>query len=254
MRDLSRRYGSLMFLLLGETTTIIVSSSDAAREIMKSHDTSFASRPISTTTRFLFSDGKGIIFSPYGEYWRQMRKICILELLSMKRVRSFRSIREEEVGSLIEHISWCSSQGQLVNLSKRMTLMINDIAARATIRSKCKNQSMFLRELDTTLKLLQGFNLVDLFPSSWLARFISGAVREATRSRRALDCLLDDVINQHREKETIKGGEEQDDLVEVLLKMHDEGTLHSSIDMDTVKQLIFVSPNTHRYTYTFMDS
>ncbi|KHG17975.1 Cytochrome P450 [Gossypium arboreum] len=48
-----------------------------------------------------FSD---IGFAPYGGHWRQLRKVCTLELLSTKREQSFRSIREEQISSLKEFV------------------------------------------------------------------------------------------------------------------------------------------------------
>ncbi|KAJ4761911.1 cytochrome P450 family 71 polypeptide [Rhynchospora pubera] len=144
MRELSRQYGPLMLLQLGESPTVIISSPDAAREIMKTHDISFATRALSTTIDIFTFGGKGIIFAPYGEYWRQLRKICVLELLSTKRVQSFRSIREEEVGNLITDLNSCASHCQPINLNKRLTSLMNDISARAIIGSKCTNQDVFL--------------------------------------------------------------------------------------------------------------
>ena len=46
-----------------------------------------------------------LAFSPYGEYWREIRKLCVLELFSVKRVKSFRFVREDEVDSLMDSIS-----------------------------------------------------------------------------------------------------------------------------------------------------
>ncbi|XVF77121.1 hypothetical protein PTKIN_Ptkin14bG0015200 [Pterospermum kingtungense] len=45
-------------------------------------------------------NGTDIAFSPYEDYWRRLRKICVLEMLSPKRVQSFSPIRDEEVSQL----------------------------------------------------------------------------------------------------------------------------------------------------------
>lgn len=49
----------------------------------------FATRPISRTARLCIPDGaEGIIFEPYGDAWRQIRKVCTVALLnSMGRRR-----------------------------------------------------------------------------------------------------------------------------------------------------------------------
>ncbi|MBA0783751.1 hypothetical protein Gotri_001409, partial [Gossypium trilobum] len=54
-------------------------------------------------------DSRDIVMAPYGNYWRQVRKICTVELLTAKRVQSFESIRQEEVSGLVKYIS--SNQG-----------------------------------------------------------------------------------------------------------------------------------------------
>lgn len=56
--------------------------------------------------------------APYGEYWRRMRSICVLQLLSHKRVQSFRAVREEELELLVEHVKQSSLLSLPVNLSE----------------------------------------------------------------------------------------------------------------------------------------
>ncbi|GKV33827.1 hypothetical protein SLEP1_g42279 [Rubroshorea leprosula] len=101
---LSHKYGPLMFLHIGQSPTLVVSSAEMAREIMKNHDVVFSSRPNSMAAEILFYGRTDIGFAPYGEYWRQLRKICVLQLLSIKRVQSFQFVREEEVTVLIDKL------------------------------------------------------------------------------------------------------------------------------------------------------
>lgn len=51
------------------------------------------------SARAIPSARRDILFSPYGDLWHQLRRICVLELFSPRRVRSFRRIREEETSS-----------------------------------------------------------------------------------------------------------------------------------------------------------
>ncbi|MBA0820280.1 hypothetical protein Gohar_025486 [Gossypium harknessii] len=104
LRDLSRKYGSLLLLQLGYNPTVVVSSADIVREIVKNHDIVFSNRPRTTAVDILFYGCKDMAFAPYGEYWRQVKKISVVELFSHRRVHSFQFVRDEEVELLINKI------------------------------------------------------------------------------------------------------------------------------------------------------
>jgi hypothetical protein len=107
-----------MQLQLGEVSAIIISSPDLAKEVLKTHDTAFANQPSILAIDVLSYGYSGIVFTPHGDYWRQIRKIFVrVELLSAKRVLSFRSVQEEEACNLVESISL--SGGFPINLSCR---------------------------------------------------------------------------------------------------------------------------------------
>ena len=109
LRNLSRKYGPLMHLKLGEVSTLIVSSPNMAREFMKTHDLSFALRPQILAVQVNNISSLDIAFAPYGEYLKQMRRICIHELFNINMIKSFSLIQEEAVQNLIESITSSSS-------------------------------------------------------------------------------------------------------------------------------------------------
>ncbi|KAL1307337.1 hypothetical protein AAHE18_17G025300 [Arachis hypogaea] len=96
MRDLAKKYGPLMHFKLGEASIMVVSSPEVAKEVFKTFDINFAERPRHLGADILTYGSTNIATARYGGYWKQLRRICSMELLSPKRVSSFKSIREEE--------------------------------------------------------------------------------------------------------------------------------------------------------------
>ncbi|EMS55499.1 hypothetical protein TRIUR3_30784 [Triticum urartu] len=58
----------------------------------------------------------------------------------------------------------------------------NDVVTRAVFGGKFSQQGEYLCELDKAFKLLGGFYLVDLFPSSRLVRWLSNGERQMKKS------------------------------------------------------------------------
>lgn len=125
LRDLSQRYGPIFHLRLGEVSHVIVSSPDIAKEIMKNQDLHFATRPQSMAGEIIMYNCSDIGICPYGDYWRNMRKVCIVELLSTKMVKSFDSIRQAEMSSLISSIN--SMPHSLINLSDKISWLTGSV-------------------------------------------------------------------------------------------------------------------------------
>ncbi|XP_010412628.1 PREDICTED: cytochrome P450 71A26-like [Camelina sativa] len=139
--SLSRRYGPLMLLHFGRVPVLIVSSAEVAKEVLKTHDRVFASRPRSKIFEKLLYDRHDVASAPYGEYWRQMKSVCVLHLFSNKMVRSFREVREEEISLMMEKIRRSSSLP--VNLSKILMSLTNDVICRVALGRKYGGETDF---------------------------------------------------------------------------------------------------------------
>ncbi|KAL5737437.1 hypothetical protein ACOSP7_030198 [Xanthoceras sorbifolium] len=237
LSDLAKRYGPLMHLQLGELSTIVVSCPELAKDVMRTHDVVFASRPVNLASKILSYDSTGIAFAPYGDYWRQLRRICITELLSNKRVQSFRSIREEEVSNLINMIA--SKAGSPVNLSHEVQSLIYGITSRAAFGNKCKDQELFISLIKETTVLAGGFQPADLFPSIKLLEWITGIRSTLQRLHEKMDAIFEDIINEHKNsKAKLETCEIEEDLVDVLLKVQEHGNLEFPITNDNIKAVL----------------
>ncbi|KAJ1441266.1 Cytochrome P450 [Sesbania bispinosa] len=242
LRDLARKYGPLMHLQLGEVSTLIISSPECAREVMKTHDINFASRPQLLASEIMSYNSTGIASSPYGNYWRQLRKICTLELLSLKRVNSYKPIREEEFSNLVKWII-ASERGSPINLTQAVLSSIYTIVSRAAFGKKCKDQEKFISALKESIKIAGGFDLGDLFPSTKWLQHVTGLKPKLERLHRQTDQIMENIINEHKEaklKAKDDQSEAEEDLVDVLIKYEDGTKQDFFLTRNNIKAIILV--------------
>ncbi|KAJ1415264.1 Cytochrome P450 [Sesbania bispinosa] len=241
LRELAHKYGPLMHLQLGEISTVIVSSPKIAKEIMKTHDVAFANRPQLLSPQILAYGATDIAFSPYGDYWRQMRKICVLELLSTKRVQSFSYIREVETAKFIKSIQ--SSAGSLspINVTSRIFSLISSIVSRAAFGDKSQDQDEFVSLIRKAIALTGGFELADVFPSMTPIHILTGVKSKYERIHKRADKILENIIKKHQEKQTSAKEAEKEDLVDVLLRLQQSSSLEIQLTNSNIKAVIWVS-------------
>ncbi|KAM3399570.1 hypothetical protein ACQJBY_004772 [Aegilops geniculata] len=241
LRDLSRRHGPLMLLMFGANRpVIVVSTAKAAKEMMKTHDTTFCARPLTSALKAISKHGLGIVFAPYGDHWRQMRKICFLELLSAKRIASFSSIRGEETDRFIRSI--VATLEPVVNLSELLAAYLTDTTVHMIMGGQFTEQETLLRHVDEAVGIVSGVALPDLFPSSRLARALSTTLHSAEVFREAFLALMGHAIDDHLESRRSASSSEQveqEDIIDVLLRVQGEGNLEPPLTMNNIKAVVF---------------
>ncbi|KAF8642126.1 hypothetical protein HU200_067385 [Digitaria exilis] len=239
MRRLAQRYGPVMLLRLGHVRTVVVSSPEAAREVMKTHDAIFADRPLYVTMDIFIYGGKSISFAPYGSrHWKELRRLCATELLSARRILSFRPIREEETAAMVRFVA---AAAPLVNVSDRVRLLLNDIIVRAVVGGRCPQREAYLQEMEKALRLLAGFNLIDLFPTSRLARVLGGrSLRAARRVHARIHSIVGDMIRDHATAMESRGAAaDGEDLLDTLLRLQKGGGVDTTLSTDVISATLF---------------
>ncbi|CAI0399183.1 unnamed protein product [Linum tenue] len=233
--QLSQEYGTLMSLKLGCTQVLVVSSAKMAEEVMKTQDLVFCSRPILTGPNHLSYDRRDVSFSPYGAYWREIRKICGVHLFSSTRVQSFSPIREGEVSQMIERISRSSHDSNPFNLSEAMLSLASTIICRTAFgKSSEGNHGGDLRR--EAGAMFTGFFFSDRFPIlGFLDRF-TGMMGRLEKNCRELDAFYQDFIDQHLDPKRVES--EHKDVLDVLLGVMNEEPDKVQLTFDHIKAIL----------------
>ncbi|GFQ04362.1 cytochrome p450 71d13 [Phtheirospermum japonicum] len=234
LRRVTQKYGPVVHLRTGQVSVVVISSRQAAKEVLKNQDPACADRPQSIGLKIMWYNYTNIAFSPYNEYWRQMRKICILELLSAKNVRSFGSIRQDEASCLLRSLR----SGEAVDLTAKINTFISSITCRATFGKVVRDREALLAMLKKAVVMAGGFDVADFFPSSNLLYALSWNRHKLLRMRRKVDAILDGILEEYKLKQS---GDQlgSEDILDVLLRMQKNEELEFPITNDTIKAVIF---------------
>lgn len=240
--DLAKKHGPIMYMKLGELDTVVVSSPEIAKEILKLNDPVFNDRPESIAIEMFSYNYRALTLIPYGEYWKQMRKLFMAELLSSKSIRSLATVRKEEIALLVESLRL--SAREAVNMTEKVTSLISSIASTAVYGKVCREKEKLIGISKEASE--SSFLIADIFPSSKIAGALSwGTKRRLTEMKRELDAILDDIIREHetKRKESGRGGGDfgTEDFVDVLLRIKETEELDIPIGYDHIKAVVFVS-------------
>ncbi|RWR83686.1 Cytochrome P450 71A1 [Cinnamomum micranthum f. kanehirae] len=234
LRLLSNKHGPLMLLYQCHIPTLIVSSQETAEEVMKTHDLVFANRPHNYAAKHLLYDGKDILFSSYGQYWREARKICMLQLLSLKRISSFQPIIEEEIAATIKLISRSCPTSSVIDLRLVLQLLFSGIISRVALGKKYGGIKEFLEALKEMGELLGAVRVGDYFPSFAWVDVLTGFDGKMKRVSRNMDTFLDRVVKDREEMDG-RDGNQHKDFVDTLRQLEKDS---GQLTRDSIKAIV----------------
>ncbi|KAK1405544.1 Isoflavone 2'-hydroxylase [Heracleum sosnowskyi] len=111
LSSFSKKYGPVFYFLYGSRRVLVVSSSAAAEECLTKNDIVFANRPNLIFGKYIGNNFTSIVWVGYGDYWRNLRKLCSQEILSSHRLQKLSSIRIEEAKSMVKNVFKLSDGG-----------------------------------------------------------------------------------------------------------------------------------------------
>ncbi|XP_038701711.1 cytochrome P450 71AU50-like [Tripterygium wilfordii] len=238
MHQLSKKYGPIMYMKLGLIPTVVVSSPQAAELFLKTHDLVFASRPSLEAAKYISYEQTNLSFAPYGSYWRNMRKMCTLELLSNLKLNAFKSMRWEEIKQFVEHVKGAAKEGVVVDVSAKVSTLSADMTCRMVFGKKYMDKDLdergFKAVIQEGMQLSATPNVSDYIPQI-ASLDLQGLRKQMKAVSKVFDNFFEKIIDehiQHRDEDKVK------DFVDVMLGIVGSKETEYSIDSNNIKAVI----------------
>ncbi|KAJ4825955.1 hypothetical protein Tsubulata_011189 [Turnera subulata] len=237
---LAQQYGPFMRIQMGSVPAIIISSPEYSKLVFKDLDLELCSRPPSTVPGKMSYNYLDLAFAPYSDYWREMRKLVIFELLSMKKVHMLWYAREAQMEILLDTLNY--TYPNPINITKKI-FEITDGFIGTVAFGKSYGKLAFKNELSEVvhgaMDMLGTFHAADYFPS--VGKYIDILTGDAARQDKIfkqMDGYLTQVIDQHRDPSRPKP--EHEDLVDILLGLMRDKKSSFQMTEDHIKAVLVV--------------
>nr|AHZ12854.1 CYP76 [Plectranthus barbatus] len=217
---LSKTYGPLMSLRLGQIYTVVVSSPEMAREVLQKHDLAFSRRMVPAAAQSMGHHKSSLVFLPVGDDWRKIRKICKEQMLLSQRMQGSEWLRQAKLGTLLEYVRHCCDEGRVVNVAQAifictLNLMSATLFSIQVAEFESDAAQEFKKAVENITRAVAVPNLGDYF-SILKPLDLQGIKRNADFHLARMLGLIEDIINERLQSRSASSPKKSD-LLETLL-------------------------------------
>ncbi|XP_031104172.1 xanthotoxin 5-hydroxylase CYP82C4-like isoform X2 [Ipomoea triloba] len=255
------KYGPVFTIRLGISRILVVSSWEAVRDCFATNDKLLAARPTTCAGKYLGYDYAVFTFSTNNSYWRRVRKLVVVELLSSRRLEKLKHVWVSELQTNIKELYTSVSMDNnnhkdnnlsapKVNMSRwfghlTLNLIMQIVAGRRyEYRSDgvINEEALCLKNVFRQVMYLWGeFVSGDAIFPLWFFRWLDyeGHVKSMKKAAKEVDAILQDWVDVRRKE--MRSNEDQK-FIDVMLSMiDDQFTKGYNYSRDTVIKAIVLS-------------
>ncbi|OMO70598.1 Cytochrome P450 [Corchorus olitorius] len=104
LHNLCNKYGPILFLRFGPKPVLVISSPSAIEECFTKNDIIFSNRPLFPSRKVAEYGFTTLASCPYGQHWRNLRRLTATEIFSTIRLQGSSSLRTEEIHFLVKQL------------------------------------------------------------------------------------------------------------------------------------------------------
>ncbi|CAL1398386.1 unnamed protein product [Linum trigynum] len=230
------KYGDVVWLKFGAKNTMAVLSAKAAAELFKNHDINFMNRNLTETTKSHDYHQGSLGLSPYGTYWRVLRRLVTVDMLVLRKINDGAPVRRRNVDKLIDWVRDESSPAaghqqpaREIHLARLVflttfNLLGNLLMSKDLVGSDSNDADTFFEAMMKLMEWSGHANVADVFP--WLRWLDPQGLRK--KMDRDLGIALGvaskfvrERINQGEKKKEKEG--DKKDFLDVMLEFRGNG-------------------------------
>ncbi|XP_059636498.1 cytochrome P450 CYP82D47-like [Cornus florida] len=246
--SMADKYGPIFTIKLGLNQALVVSDWEIAKECFTTNDKVFATRPKSLAVELLGYNYAMFGLGPYGHYWRQVRKIVTLEILSNRRLDMLGHVRVSEVRTAIREAYdlWVQKRTDtnVVKLEMKqwfgdltLNMMVRILAGKRYSRDEEEGER-FGKVIREFFELLGAFVVSDAIPFLRCLD-LGGYVKAMKKTAKEMDNIAEGWLEEHKRKRDfgiVKSV--QQDFMDVMLSILDHTGAEElpGFDADTINK------------------
>ncbi|KAG4193804.1 hypothetical protein ERO13_A06G014700v2 [Gossypium hirsutum] len=251
LANMADKYGRIFSIKLGVHRALVVSDWEIAKAFLTTNDKAFASRPKLASSELLGNNSAMLGFAPYGPYWRQIRKVATIELLSNHRLE------------LLKHQLWnkkrsANSDKVLVEMKGWFKEVTLNVIMRMIVGKRIPNSSeggenmKWKKSMDDFIVLSGKFLISDALPFlRWLD--IGGDMKCMKKTAKELDQVVEGWLREHKQKRAENKANGEEDFMGVMLSILSDGEEHhaDTINKATCLGLVLAAEDSTATTLTW---
>ncbi|GAV77471.1 p450 domain-containing protein [Cephalotus follicularis] len=268
LASMADKCGPIFRIRLGVYPTLVVSSCEAVKECFTTNDRILASRPRSNAGTYLGYNHAAFGFAAYGPFWREMRKIVMIELLSCRRLETLKHVQVSEVNNFIKDLFlFCKTNEHApitTVISQKFELLSFNIIMRMIAGKRYLDATN--RENDgeawQTRKVIKEFMRISgVLGASEVIPFLGwmdlgGQVKAMKRVSRELDSLIGSWVEEHKQNRLNNEANCKQDFIDVMLSVIEDdfmfGYTKETIIKATAMNLILAGSDTTSIALTWI--
>ncbi|KAI3759024.1 hypothetical protein L6452_06597 [Arctium lappa] len=244
--DMAEIYGSIFTINLGVHQALVVSNHEIAKECYTTNDKVFLSRPKAVATELMGYNYAMFGLAAYGDYWRQVRKIIMLEVLSQRRVQMLGHVRVSELRASMKDLyeAWVNNKDRAEGLDIMVKVDMNQWFGHLVLNILLRVISgkrfspddeegiLFLKVARRLLELFGAFVMSDFIP--YIKRLdLGGYQKEMKMTAKEIDIIIERLLEEHKGEQQNKGNQVFMDVLISILEGSSQDDF-SGFDHDSV--------------------